>query len=104
MKRNLAVSFVATAVFTLTAFNVQPSARGANKHEHWVGTWSTALHAPAAGPPGLTNPGFENKTLRQIVRTSVGGRQVRVRLSTFGASALVIGAARIALRYEGATI
>jgi hypothetical protein len=92
MKRRLAVSFVATAMFAAIAFNVQPSALGANKHEHWAGTWSTALHAPAAGPPGLTNPGFENKTLRQIVHTSLGGRQVRVRLSTFGARALVIGA------------
>ena len=52
----------------------------------------------------LTNPGFNNQTLRQIVHTSVGGDQVRVRLSTFGASALVIGAAHIALRDVGAAI
>jgi lysophospholipase L1-like esterase len=46
----------------------------------------------------LTNTGFENQTLRQIVHTSIGGDQVRVRLSTFGAPALEIGAAHIALR------
>ena len=57
-----------------------------------------------ARPPGLTNPGFNNQTLRQIVHTSVGGDQVRVRLSTFGASALVIGSAHIALRAVGAAI
>jgi hypothetical protein len=55
-------------------------------------------------PPGLTNPGFDNQTLRQIVHTSIGGEQVRVRLSTFGAAALVIGAAHIALRDAGAVI
>jgi hypothetical protein len=61
-----------------------------------VGTWSPALHPPNLGPPGLTNPGFNNQTLRQIVYTSVGGEQVRVPLSTFGANALVIGAAHLA--------
>jgi hypothetical protein len=38
------------------------------------------------------------------VHASVGGDQVRVRLSTFGASALVIGAAHIALRDACAAI
>jgi lysophospholipase L1-like esterase len=66
--------------------------------QEWVGTWSTALHAPDLLVPGLVNTGFNNRTLRQIVHTSIGGRQVRVRLSTFGAGALVVGAANIALR------
>jgi lysophospholipase L1-like esterase len=52
----------------------------------------------------MTNSGFNNQTLRQIVHTSAGGRRVRVRLSTFGANALVIGAAHIALRGAGAAI
>ena len=42
---------------------------------------------------------FTNQTLRQIVRTSVGGSRVRVVLSnTFGTAPLTIGAAHIALR------
>src|SRR5438045_5118836 len=65
--------------------------------ELWVGTWSTALHEPDLGVPGLSNTGFNNQTLRQIVHTSIGGHQVRVRLSTYGAGGLVIGAAHIAL-------
>jgi lysophospholipase L1-like esterase len=71
--------------------------------ERWVATWSTALHAPDTVVFG-TNPGFENQTLRQVVHTSVGGDRVRVRLSTFGAGALTIGAARIARRDSGAAI
>ena len=62
------------------------------------------MHPPNLGPPGLTNPGFNNQTLRQIVYTSVGGERVRVRLSTFGANGLVIGAAHLALRDVGAAI
>jgi lysophospholipase L1-like esterase len=81
-----------------------PAASVGHDDEHWVGTWSSALHQPSPGPPGLTNLGFDNQTLRQIVRTSVGGDQVRVRLSTFGASALLIGAAHVALRAAGADI
>jgi lysophospholipase L1-like esterase len=72
-------------------------------NEQWVGTWATALHGPNPGF-GIANPGFGNQTLRQIVHTSVGGHQVRVRLSTFGASALVVGAAHIALHDTGAAI
>jgi lysophospholipase L1-like esterase len=76
----------------------------ADEASHWVGTWSAAMHQPSPGPPGLTNAGFTNVTLRQIVHTSVGGRDVRVRLSTFGAGAVVVGAAHLALRTAGAAI
>ena len=76
----------------------------ADEASHWVGTWSAALHQPTPGPPTLTNAGFANQTLRQIVHTSVGGRGVRVRLSTFGAGAVLVGAAQVALRAAGAAI
>jgi lysophospholipase L1-like esterase len=52
----------------------------------------------------LTNNGFDNRTLRQIVHTSVGGDKVRIRFSTFAAGALDIGAARVGLRDSGAAI
>jgi len=63
--------------------------------------------APAApAPPGRQGgPGFQppatvnNQTLRQIVRTSIGGNRVRVVLSNvFGTAPVEIGAADIALR------
>jgi lysophospholipase L1-like esterase len=92
-----AIVLIASAVLAL------PAVAG-SEDEHWVGTWSTALHQPSPGPPGLTNPGFTNQTLRQIVRASVGGDRVRIRLSTFGAGVVVIGAAHVAIRAEGAAI
>ena len=99
----VALTILAMLVLAIGAL-AAPAAFAGNGNEQWVGTWSTALHAPNLGPPGLTNPGFNNQTLRQIVHTSVGGERVRVRLSTFGANALVIGAAHIALRDAGAAI
>lgn len=59
---------------------------------------------PAAPPPGATfGPQpfthLTNQTLRQIVRTSVGGSGVRVVLSNaFGNAPITIGAAHVALR------
>ena len=42
---------------------------------------------------------LEGTTVRQIVRGSIGGERVRIRLAnTFGDAPLVVGAARVALR------
>jgi lysophospholipase L1-like esterase len=99
------LAFVTLALVALVTLDLPPQAVfAAHEDEHWVGTWDAALHQPSPGPPGLTNTGFNNQTLRQIVHTSVGGDQVRVRLSTFGAGALAIGSAHIALRADGAAI
>jgi lysophospholipase L1-like esterase len=73
--------------------------------ERWVGTWATAPAGPT--PPGSFGPAveFNNQTLRQIVHTSIGGDEVRVRISnTFGAAPLVVGAAHLALRSSGGRI
>ena len=96
-----ALALLAAGAFTVAGLAEASAADESNGNEHWVGTWSNALHQPDLGVPGLANPGFNNQTLRQIVHVSVGGPRVRVRLSTFGASGLVIGAAHIALQFYG---
>jgi len=59
---------------------------------HWVATWS-ASPQPAASPIQLNG-----QTVRQIVHVSLGGEGLRVRVSNaYGASALVIGSAHVAL-------
>lgn len=66
---------------------------------HWVSTW---MAAPMAASPRDV---FRNQTLRMIVHTSLGGKQVRVEFSNaFGVRPLVIGAAHVALRARGAAI
>src|ERR1700739_3788238 len=63
----------------------------------WVATWGASPVAPLSA--NTTNPGFTNQTVRQIVHTSLGGNEVRVRLSNaFGTESLLIGAAHLALR------
>ena len=100
----MALALLAAGAFTVAGVAEASESDESHGNEHWVGTWSNALHQPDLGVPGLANAGFNNQTLRQIVHISVGGPRVRVRLSTFRASGLVIGAAHIALRATAASI
>jgi lysophospholipase L1-like esterase len=71
----------------------------------WAATWGASPftfqsfgNAPGPEP-------FENQTVRQIVRISVGGKQVRVRFSNeMGTAPLVIGAASIAVANQKASV
>jgi lysophospholipase L1-like esterase len=68
--------------------------------QRWVGTWTASPQA--AEPPAAT---LQDQTVRQIVRTSVAGNRVRVRLSNeFGTTPLVVDAATVARRDTGSNI
>ena len=114
-------AFVTAVLLALAFLAFQPAA--AQQGEHWVGTWMVAhigrpqnpppppvpLTPPAQGQTAAPAPTpfvhFNNQTLRQIVRTSIGGRRVRVALSNaFGTAPLTVGAARIAVRDKEAGI
>ena len=64
------------------------------------------MTSPQAPEPRLDAPAsFDNQTIRQVVYTSIAGRQARVRLSNeYGSTPLVIGAASLALHAGGAAI
>lgn len=65
--------------------------------QRWVGSWASAQMAPDA-KNGLAAEDYPNATLRQVVRLSIGGDKVRVRLSNaFGTQPLTIKAARVAV-------
>jgi lysophospholipase L1-like esterase len=67
------------AIVLFSACSAEPT-DGPSSPRHWVGTWSTApqLVEPGNNPP---SPGLSNSTLRQIVRVSIGGDSLRIRLS-----------------------
>ncbi len=117
MKKNLTnkwqISFVFTILLSIFA--------NAQAQEHWIATWGTAQQLlqtgptaprPPQNPPPPVNLAIpqawqtvNNQTVRMIVRTSVGGHRVRVRLvNAFGGSPLQIGAAHIALCNKDAAI
>ncbi len=69
---------------------------GGAAEARWAMTWGCApqLTEPNNLPPAP----LANSTLRQFVRTSTGGKKIRVRfVNIFGADAVVIHAARVAL-------
>jgi len=102
--------------------------------QQWIATWGTAQQqarilapaaprgqspapaAPVTPPPAPAAPArrfgippaiadINGQTVRMIVRATVGGRSVRVRLSNaFGAAAVSIGSAHLAQRESGSAI
>ena len=53
------------------------------------------MHEPLPFPGLPPSPAFENQTVQMVVRPTLGGERVRIRISNaFGTTALVIGAAR----------
>ena len=87
--------------------------------EHWIATWASAQlqgRAPGAGARGAPGPaaagaqaapstGFNNQTVRMIVRTTIGGKRVRVQFSNaYGTTALMIGSAHVAVRGQDSAI
>jgi lysophospholipase L1-like esterase len=63
---------------------------------HWYGSWGAS---PQPVSPGFVEPpAVEDQTIRQILRLSLGGSHIRLKLSNLHSSApIVIGAARLAL-------
>jgi lysophospholipase L1-like esterase len=106
--RSTAVGAAAVAAALAAILAPQPIA-GASAHPaaRWSATWASAMQPPVAGNP-TTGPnwsdGFSDQTVRQVVRVSAGGRQVRVRLSNlYGTKPLHVTGATIARTRDGAT-
>lgn len=57
---------------------------------NWVGSWAVAVTPP--GTTGLSATGVTDTTLRQVAHLSVGGPELRLRLSNvYGTKPLVVG-------------
>jgi lysophospholipase L1-like esterase len=66
---------------------------------NWTGTWATAVMHDNSGKT------FTDQTLRQIVRLSVGGKSIRLRISNlFGTQPLRVEDVHVALRRSGSAI
>ena len=107
-----------------------PSAAGQKSgatEQHWVPTWGTAQQLikvmPPPAPPTATTPAtapppsvpttpppfrvttLNNQTVRMILRTSIAGHRLRVKLSNaYGMPAVMVGSAHVARRGTDAGI
>lgn len=121
MRRARAVGAACLLALALPAPAAPQNAGGS----HWVATWAAPLVARPAAPQRPTAPPpvpagtqvfrlipvlnndirIAGQTVRQIVRTTVGGERVRIVVSNIaGTEPLAIGGAAVALRANGSSI
>src|SRR5437588_529348 len=69
-----------------------------------IATW--AASPQAKGPnPGEALVNIDNQTVRERVRVSIGGNQIRLRLSNeSGSSPLIIGSATVAVPLDASSV
>ncbi|MGH3713581.1 MAG: SGNH/GDSL hydrolase family protein [Micromonosporaceae bacterium] len=107
--RLLSLIVVATAlVGAVAAGPVTASEAPAAKSTAWAGAWGAA-EQPPTGPsfqgPNWSELGFANHSIRQVVRVSAGGSQLRIRLSNvYGERPLQLTGATIGAAGEGAAV
>jgi lysophospholipase L1-like esterase len=76
----------------------RPAADLACTGRHWVGAW-------AASPSSAQGPGFADQSLRLVMRSTLGGSRVRIRLSNrFGSGPVTFSSATVARRAAGAGV
>ncbi|WP_406050916.1 SGNH/GDSL hydrolase family protein [Kribbella sp. NBC_00889] len=84
-----------TAALTLAGSTLAGASYGGDRDSEWVGTWATAVtHGNATGS---TNLGLTDQSVRLVVRPTVGGDRIRIRLSNiYGEKTVTVGAATVA--------
>lgn len=86
------IRFLAFACLALTA---SAAAARAPDDRCWIATWAAAQQIPEPNN-AMADGDVKGATLRQVVRTSIAGKALRVRFSNvFGTQPLVIGAAAL---------
>jgi len=95
-----------TAVLLLACALGVVLAPAATAHPGWAATWAASPHEPTdAFGPTWGAEGFDNHTVRQVVRLSSGGPAIRVRLSNaYGDTPLVVTGATVARAGQGAAV
>ena len=92
------VALVAGAGFALMPSQL----RASTSNSGWVETWSSSPTQATPMVAGRAYGGFRDETVRDIIFTSIGGREIRIRLSNlFGTRPLVVGQASVAVVSSG---
>ena len=104
MRRAEFKAFV-TAMALSAAISLPAPAGERDQQGSWISTWSAAVHSPLPFPGLPQTPVFENQTVRMVVRTTIGGQQIRLRFSNAcGTLPLEISSAHVALTAHDAKI
>ena len=110
MRRHPRTATALVPILALAAACARPAMQGIHStpSSRWFATWTASpSDAPSRPPRDSVDrvPTLFNQTVRLVVRTSIGGDTVRIRVSNeYGDRVLAIGAAHIAVRESGTTI
>jgi lysophospholipase L1-like esterase len=75
----------------------------AGENTKWVGTWGTAPQLTESSNMPVNS--LSNKTLRQVVRVSIGGNQLRLKFSNeYGTTPLAMNSVHLAVSTSGSSI
>lgn len=101
--RSLLIAYLVMSAFGMDVFAARLAQSG-DSTKHWVGTWSAAPYLVEAAnmPP---SPGLTNNSLRQVVRVSIGGDTIRLKLTNVNNStAVTLKAVNIAVSKGSSSI
>jgi lysophospholipase L1-like esterase len=101
------ITVIAAALAAILTAGSAASASRSPLPGHWSASWTSAMQQPVASSqaiwPNWSTQGFSRQTVRQQVRISRGGSQIRIRLSNlYGTKPLRIAAATVAESGGGA--
>ncbi|MEO3930811.1 SGNH/GDSL hydrolase family protein [Micromonosporaceae bacterium B7E4] len=109
MGSSTARGLAAAAIVTAAVLAVPVGAAGAAGTADWSAAWATGVHHPVPGNdwdgPNWSVDGFTGESVRQVVRVSVGGTRLRVRLANrYGTQPLRLAGASVGSSGGGATL
>src|ERR1044072_3756688 len=94
-------------IFLVVGLLVAPPL-SAQQPARWLATWAPPVYAARPKPPPASLdrvPTYADRTIRQIVHTTLGGERLRIRLTNeYGERPLVIGAVHVAVRDTAAAV
>ncbi|MET9672411.1 SGNH/GDSL hydrolase family protein [Streptomyces sp. NPDC006482] len=97
-----------TALLTAAALGLAPAALADTGHQgpSWRATWAASPQQPTAPfEPNWSQQGFDNHTLRQVVRVTTGGTRTRIELTNrYGSTPLRITGATVARTEKGSAV
>jgi lysophospholipase L1-like esterase len=106
--RSRAIAVASTAALAGALITVSTASAAIRPVDRWTATWASAMQQPVAASatgPNWSMSGFNHQTVRQVVRISRGGSQIRIRLSNaYGTKPLAITGATIAATRDGASV
>ena len=98
----------ATALLTAAALGLAPTALADTGHQgpSWRAAWAASPQSPTAPfAANWSQQGFDNHTVRQVVRVTTSGNRARIELTNrYGSTPLRIAGATVARTAEGSAV